>query len=130
MLRLERDRKGVLRVFPGANLQRPVSPVEPAGSSEAGEISPQPEAPVSEAPEFGLQADAEPAAEEPDVATTVVIDVTPEAQPQEAGESEEEAPARRARSRRPRQKAAPGKVTARKPAGVRAAAPRKRRDQI
>ena len=130
VLRLERDRKGVLRVFPGANLQRPVSPVEPAGSSEAGETIAQPEAPVSEAPEFQLQTGAEPAAEEPDVATTVVIDVIPEAQPQEAGESEKEAPARRARSRRPRQKAVPGKVTARKPAGVRAAAPRKRRDPV
>ena len=42
VFRLERDRQGVLRVFPGANLQRPISQIgtvaEPAEATETPEL--------------------------------------------------------------------------------------------
>ena len=131
VLRLERDRKGILRVFPGATLQRPLSPIDAVISPEAGEVSQEVVmAPASEGQEFRLQADMEPAAEEPDVATSVVIDVMPETPPQEAAAPEKEPPARPSRARRPRKTAASGKPAARKATGARAATPRKRRGPV
>jgi uncharacterized LabA/DUF88 family protein len=123
VFRLERDRKGILRVFPGTNLQRSASPVETVSEPQPGTISEQPAAGAIEAP--GLR--SQPAGGESEVAESVTIDVTPEAISEQApSASEEEPSARPTRARRTRKTPAAGRPASRRSAT--AAARRKRRE--
>jgi uncharacterized LabA/DUF88 family protein len=132
VFRLERDRQGVLRVFPGPGLQRPAPtadvPAEPLPVDETPELPLEAGGTLpADAP---LEADAQPPLEAETV-TTVALDDGQDAGPPEPFEAESEsageadAPVTRpTRSRRTARKTAPGKPAARKSTGVRAATPR------
>jgi uncharacterized LabA/DUF88 family protein len=134
VFRLERDRQGVLRVFPGASLQRP------AATADAS-----PEATTATTPVLPLEGeatvtgDAGPDSERLPPVTSdldvVAAAATPGGDGQDAaadrsepdaafaGETETTV-ARPSRGRRPARKATPGKPAARKSTGVRTAASR------
>jgi uncharacterized LabA/DUF88 family protein len=132
LLRLERDRQGVLRVFAGAALQRPSSmpPVQEAGlaeslpdTSSAAQVQP----PVAEA---GVPVEDVAAAPAPLAETPAIIDAEPvDAEPVGAEQAQPETPpveAAAPQSAPKRRRAASG---ARKPAALkkpRAVAPKTR----
>ena len=132
VFRLERDRQGVLRVFPGPGLQRPAPtadvPAEPLPVDETPELPLEAGGTLpADAP---LEADAQPPLEAETV-TTVAFDDGQDAGPPEPFEAESEsageadAPLTRpTRNRRTARKTAPGKPAARKSTGVRATTPR------
>jgi uncharacterized LabA/DUF88 family protein len=120
VLRLERDRQGVLRVFPGNALQRPSSapPVQEATLEESVETLPEAALEPALPPEVDGNVAVKPAvapiAEVPQVIDAEMIEtVETEAQP-------EGPPASEATARPKRRRAAPA-AGARKPAGVRKA---------
>jgi uncharacterized LabA/DUF88 family protein len=135
VLRLERDRRGVLRVFPGAAGARPLGADGMPVGPEAGEIAEQPLESVPEAPQVSAEAEqaewgaVEPAAGERGAPAEVAIEIEPEAEPGQAAAPEAEAPAAPARARRTRRTPASGKPGARKSTGAKAA-PRKKRDRV
>jgi uncharacterized LabA/DUF88 family protein len=133
VFRLERDRQGVLRVFPGASLQRP---------APTADVPPEPGT-IAETPELLLEARGTPPAEAPpetdaqppleaETAITAAGDDGQDGGPPpdlvefESGSAgEADAPvARPTRRRRTARKTAPGKPAARKSTGVRVATPR------
>jgi uncharacterized LabA/DUF88 family protein len=123
VFRLERDRRGILRVFPGANLERSITPVEMVSKPEADETNEPPAAPSMEVPESGMHPESQsapPEVAEPEIADREMIDVSPEAQEQVAS------PARASRMR----KTVSGKPATRRATGSKPAAPRKRRNQV
>ncbi len=117
LFRLERDRRGQVRVFPGAALQQreavvgsapqPAQPEEIRDAVEVETSEPQDEVVQAEPVEDPMPAEA--------VATEVI-------------EIEESQPAAPARVRRSRKTAAGGRTTARKPAGTRT--PRRRKTPV
>jgi uncharacterized LabA/DUF88 family protein len=121
---LERDRKGILRVFPGTNL---ISPVDTVSKPQAGEISEQPAGQAIEAQEPDMQVESQPAVEAPDVAKSVMIDVTPRVSEQDASAAEKEQRARPTRARRTGKMPASGKQGTRRSIGAKAGATRRRR---
>jgi hypothetical protein len=135
VFRLERDRQGVLRVFPGANLQRPISQIGTV--AEPSEAVAAPELPLGEpadAPEAQAQATSEPETSTDDTRTApeVTDGVTVEGEQgdqERAAEPEppapaESAPARATRPRRSVKKTMAGRPAARKSTGAKTAAPR------
>ena len=94
LLRLERDRQGVLRVFPGATLQKPAhaQAVEAVAPVPTGEAEGVVEAVVEAAEAAAVGADGTEPAEQPEAAAAaveaevaeVVTDAAPVAQPAEA----------------------------------------------
>jgi uncharacterized LabA/DUF88 family protein len=128
VFRLERDRKGVMRVFPGASLQRPPISGDAASAPQPEEAGDEAAANAVETAEPGAQVEFEPAAQEVAAAGEVTIEFTPEAPEPDASTPEMEQPVRPARARRARKTASSGKPAARRPAGPKVAAPRKRRN--
>jgi uncharacterized LabA/DUF88 family protein len=136
VFRLERDRKGVLRIFPGPSLPRASSSVETLGQPPADEISEQPGADSitdsleREGPQ--IQAESQPpspAIEEPgvvDAETTAFRLETPEQDEQSTSVSGEE-PMRPTRARRPRKAPASGRSPARRSSGARPPTARRKR---
>jgi hypothetical protein len=120
VLRLERDRQGVLRVFPGNALQRPSSapPVQEATLEESVAAAPDAAGEPGPAPEIDGNIAVAPASS-PEVEVSPVIDaemvetVEIDAQPEERPAGQEAAKPKRRRG-------APA-AGARKPAGVRKA---------
>ena len=132
VFRLERDRQGVLRVFPGANLQRPISQI--GSVAESTEISETPGIPLGD-PQDGAAGAQETAAaptprpEELSATPAVTDGVTVEseaepAQEREAAPQADTSRARTTRSRRSVKKTTTGRPAARKSTGARASAPR------
>jgi hypothetical protein len=135
VFRLERDRQGVLRVFPGANLQRPISQIgtvaEPADTIETPEL---PLGDPANAREEQAQATSEPDAPAgngmttPDVTDGVTVEGEqgdPEAGTEpESPAANDAAPARTTRPRRSVKKTTTGRPAARKSTGARTAAAR------
>ena len=132
VFRLERDRQGVLRVFPGANLQRPISQIgtvaEPAEAAEPSEL---PLGDPAEAPEEQAQASLQPEAHTDDTGTAPDVrdGVTVEGEQEAAAEPESPAPegpepARTIRPRRSVKKTTAGRPAARKSTGAKTAAAR------
>jgi NYN domain/OST-HTH/LOTUS domain len=119
VFRLERDRRGILRIFPGPNLEKSISAVEMVSQPEDGETS---ESPVQslEVPETGLHPESQSSHGEPEIADRGMIDASPEAQ---------EAVARPTRAPRTR-KPGSSKPAARRATGSKPAAPRKRRNSV
>jgi uncharacterized LabA/DUF88 family protein len=138
VFRLERDRQGVLRVFPGANLQRPISQIGTV--AEPAETIETPELPLGEpvdAPEEQAEASSQAEARTDDtVAAPDVRDgVTVEGEQEAAAERElprpdDNAPARATRPRRSVKKTTAGRPAVRKSTGAKtgaARAPRSRK---
>jgi uncharacterized LabA/DUF88 family protein len=133
VFRLERDRQGVLRVFPGANLQRPISQIGTVAEPAAETIG-TPELPLGDpvdAPEEPAQASSEAEAQTDDtVAPPEVRDgVTVEGEQEAATEHElrpphANAPARATRPRRSVKKTTAGRPAVRKSTGAKTAAAR------
>ncbi len=131
VFRLERDRQGVLRVFPGANLQRPISQIgtvaEPADTIETPEL---PLADPVDAPGEQAQLRPEPEGRAGPAVTMDVTDgvtVEREQADREAAMSpaaQDTAPARTTRPRRSVKKTTAGRPAARKSTGAKTAAPR------
>jgi uncharacterized LabA/DUF88 family protein len=131
LFRLERDRQGVLRVFAGANLQRPLTQIgtveEPADAVDATGLTLEPASDAGETLETTAQPGQQAAAA---TATPEVTDgVTVEGEPETAAEHEPPTPddtprARTSRPRRSVKKTATGRPAARKSTGAKAAAPR------
>ena len=132
VFRLERDRQGVLRVFPGANLQRPISQIgtvaEPAEATETPEL---PLGEPAEAPEEQAQASLQSEAHTDATGTAPDIrdGVTVEGEQEAAAEPESPAPegpepARTIRPRRSVKKTTAGRPAARKSTGAKTAASR------
>ena len=131
VFRLERDRQGVLRVFPGANLQKPISQIgtitEPAESPET------PSLPLGD-PRHDQQPTAAPTEQEaaepgtPAVAEGVTVEGEPErlAEPH-TRPHQQPAPARATRPRRSVKKTTTGRPAARKSTGAKAAPARGRK---
>jgi uncharacterized LabA/DUF88 family protein len=132
VFRLERDRQGVLRVFPGANLQRPITQIGTV--AEPSEAVAPPELPLGEpadAPEEQAQSTVEPGTRTeatrtaPDVTDGVTVEVDEErAAELEAPAPADTAPARATRPRRSVKKTTTGRPAARKSTGAKTAAPR------
>jgi len=139
VFRLERDRKGVLRVFPGTTLPRPPSSADLVSQPQVDEISGQPAAdaiedrqPDSQA-DFRLIAPATPATDDTDVADMAMTDATPEASEQDrqdASASGQERPTRPTRARRTRKSPASGRSPVRRSTGTRAGTARKRPEPV
>jgi hypothetical protein len=121
LLRLERDRQGVLRVFAGAALQRPssVPPVQEAGLAESV-LGTEPAAQARpKAAEAGVPGEVVPVAPAPVAETPAIIDAEPvgaalaqpETTPVEAA-APEAAPKRRRAAAGARKPAAPKKPRA------------------
>jgi hypothetical protein len=136
VFRLERDRKGVLRVFPSANLTRLPSPVATKHQLEVGEIRREPAVDFHEdrQPE---DVQTEFLAIEPPIPTgdagivfTSLTDVTPDVSEQDQPDASAfmPVPARQIRARRPRKAPASGRSPARGSGVSKAAVPRKRRE--
>jgi uncharacterized LabA/DUF88 family protein len=133
VFRLERDRQGVLRVFPGASLQRPPTAPDvaasPVGISEASARLLEQEIRGQEG--FGAEVHAQsPATTELTSVASGDPGAEAEAAPDltapysdEAGETETSV-ARPSRGRRTAKKATPGKPAARRSTGARVAATR------
>jgi hypothetical protein len=131
LVRLDRDRQGVLRVFQGPQLRLPVAPPEPvdvaAETDEQGITGASPAVAPVEPPEYQLTAGA-PAPWEP---AGAAAGATADADTPVTGEPEAEAPAAEATPRRRRKAgtAAPrtrSTTAARRPR-ARAATPRKKK---
>jgi hypothetical protein len=123
VLRIERDRKGVIRVFSGAKLSRPV-PEAGATPAQASDISEQPLATDAfNEREAAVQVEFQPIGQDEDIPGNVV-DTTAEALSQAQGGS---AASHSTRARRARKTTAVARTAPRK-AGPRTAAPRKRRE--
>jgi uncharacterized LabA/DUF88 family protein len=106
LLRLERDRQGVLRVFPGTALQRPATPAAATvvEAAQAPEVLPdEPQAPVTQEPTAVVEVVPAEAATPGEAEATVdaevpVVDV--EVEPGTADRQPAQSPARRGRGRR------------------------------
>ena len=131
VFRLERDRQGVLRVFPGTDLQRPIAQpgtvTEPADVTEMPELSLGDAAGAGAPPVQGPEARAPETPAEPDVAEGVTIETEaaheqePGAEFAAEGESEGDRPrARATRARRTPRKTATGRPAVRKSTGAKA----------
>jgi uncharacterized LabA/DUF88 family protein len=132
VFRLERDRQGVLRVFPGANVQRPIAQIgtvtEPAEASDTpglplGDPAPDQTESAPSAPVHDGQSLDAPAT--PGVTDGITVEGETEPATERDPASPEDAPRARApRSRRSVKKATTGRPAARKSTGARAATPR------
>jgi uncharacterized LabA/DUF88 family protein len=111
LFRLERDRRGQIRVFPGQSLQRAGSTVDAQSDAPAAEIQVGPEAAQVEAPETESQPEPPMIASVPEAEQTTEL---PEQQPS-------------ARPVRGRSRKSPGRPATRKPTGVKPA-PRRRKE--
>ena len=122
VLRLERDRKGVLRVFPGADVPHPLGSADTTGQGDQadetseGYASEAVEAQEADGQALALRAAA--AGEEPSAAEGTPTDALEEAPEQNTLALEK--PARTTRARRPRRTSAPRKPAARRSAGAKA----------
>ena len=139
VVRLERDRKGVLRVFPGTNLLRESSPVGTVSQPPIGEVSEQP-VDVNEDPHADLQSEFQPtgvatagANGDTNAAEMAMAETTPKALEQDqpdALESEQEPAARPTRARRPRKSPGSTRSPVRRSRSTKTTVPRKRPEPV
>jgi hypothetical protein len=132
VFRLERDRRGLLRVFPGTNLQslqslqslqRSMSPVEMGSKPEADETNEPSASPSMEVQQAGMHPESQsapPEEDEPENAERGMSDVSPESQEQVAR------PTRAPRVR----KTVSGKPAARRTTGRKPAANRSKKLKV
>ena len=138
VVRLERDRKGVLRVFPGANLPRQPSPVDTVILPVVGEVSVQPAVDQHEDQKPDMQVEFQPsglattaATSDTEAASMPMADITPEAPDQpDASASEQEMAARPTRARRARKSAGSSRSPVRRSRGAKPAVSRKRPEPV
>jgi uncharacterized LabA/DUF88 family protein len=139
VFRLERDRRGVLRVFPGANLTRLPSPVVTANQPLVDEIGEQPEIDATadrqpDAPMDFQPADlAIPSTADTESVYTSMADVMPEVSEQDQPDATvpvRELPARPTRARRPRKSPVPGRPPVRRARSAKTTVPRKRPEPV
>ncbi|HEY7447577.1 MAG TPA: NYN domain-containing protein [Vicinamibacterales bacterium] len=138
VFRLERDRKGVLRVFPGANLTRLPGPVDTVSQPQVGEISIEPVVDDREDQQPGIQGElpvdlAIPSTAHMESDYTSMADVTPEVPEQDqpdATVSIQDLPARPTRARRPRKLPVPGRPPVRRARSAKTSVARKRPEPV
>ena len=135
VVRLERDRKGVLRVFPGTNLPRPVGAVS---LPIVGEVSVQPAVDQHEDQKPDMQLEFQPsglaitaATSDTEAASMPMADITPEAPDEpDASASEQEIAARPPRARRARKSAGSSRSPVRRSRGAKTPVTRKRPEPV
>jgi hypothetical protein len=136
VFRLERDRKGVLRVFPGTNLPRPPSQIDMVNPPMAGEVS-VPALDQNEDQQPALHEEFKPsglattaATDLTDVADMPMAHLTPEQDRPETPASDQEPAARPTRARRTRKPAGSSRVPVRRSRGAKTAVTRKRLEPV
>jgi uncharacterized LabA/DUF88 family protein len=138
VLRLERDRKGVLRVFPGINLPRQPSAVGTVSQPLAGEDGVQPAVDVNQDQQPDMQEEFRPAGlvttttGDTDAAYLAMADISREApeQNQPDASAPEEPAARAPRARRTRKSPAAARSPVRRARGSKTAVTRKRPEPV
>jgi hypothetical protein len=143
LFRLERDRKGILRVFPGASLQRPLAAVDEASQPQALTTDEQISVSVMDEPESADEAGADSGEDlgsdllqdQPDFTAGSLEDAPVQMTAPDPSRPElPDKPQKGSRTRSPRAPRARKPPSSAQPAprrtsAARTAAPRKRRDQ-